>query len=180
MTHVLCIGGTGMLTETTSWLDESFECVSVIGRDKFKVRGLVENHMSEFSFYEVDYRNIEKLTGTLEQILTRAPIDYVIAWIHSGTAPEALPTVLNEVEQNQHSSFRLFHVKGSAHAIKKDTVLVPANCLYREVILGFQYDGTNSRWLTHSEISKGVIAAIQVDAESTTIGVLSPWEKRSS
>ncbi|MEY8750655.1 short-chain dehydrogenase [Alkalicoccobacillus gibsonii] len=180
MTHVLCIGGTGMLLETTGWLDESFECVSVIARDQLKVRGLVENHKSDFSFYKVNYQDTEKLTNILKQILTRAPIDYVIAWIHSGKAPEALPTVLNEVEQNQHRSFRLFHVKGSAHALKKETVLVPANCLYREVILGFQYDGTNSRWLTHSEISKGVIAAIQEDAESTTIGVLSPWEKRPS
>lgn len=126
MTHVLCIGSTGILTETTNWLDKRLKCVSAIAWDQLKVRRLVENHKSDFSFYKVNYQDTEKLTNILKQILTRAPIDYVIAWIHSGKAPEALPTVLNEVEQNQHRSFRLFHVKGSAHAIKKRNSTCPS------------------------------------------------------
>ncbi|WYP28085.1 short-chain dehydrogenase [Alkalihalobacillus sp. FSL W8-0930] len=178
MTHALSIGGTGMLTVATSWLDGHFEHLSVIGRDKRKAHELIKNHKSQFTFHEVDYQDTEKLINTIEQIHTRAPFDYIIAWVHSGTAPDALPSVLTTIEQHQHIPYRLFHIKGSTHALKNNPLPVPANCLYREVILGFQYNGAHSRWLTHSEISKGVIAAIQEDAESTIIGVLSPWEKR--
>ncbi|MFK3937786.1 hypothetical protein ACI2JA_09790 [Alkalihalobacillus sp. NPDC078783] len=130
MTHVLSIGGTGMLTESTIWLDEHFEQLSVLGRDKRKAHDLINNHTSQFTFYEVDYQDTEKLTNTLEQILTRAPIDFIIAWVHSGTAPGALPSVLNKIDQNQQVLFRLFHIKGSAHALKNDSVPMPPSCLY--------------------------------------------------
>lgn len=125
MTHALSIGGTGMLTEATSWLDEQFEQLSVIGRDKRKAHELIKNHKSEFTFHEVDYQDTEKVINTIEQIHKKAPIDYIIAWVHSGSAPEAFPSVLTTIEQHQHIPYRLFHIKGSAHAIKR----IPCLCL---------------------------------------------------
>jgi hypothetical protein len=39
-------------------------------------------------------------------------------------------------------------------------------------------EGDVSRWLTHEEISKGIISAIHQDRKKTIIGTLYPWDKR--
>ena len=55
---------------------------------------------------------------------------------------------------------------------------LPPNVAYRQVILGFQIEGERSRWLTHGEISQGVLQAIADDAEYHVVGVVRPWERR--
>ena len=49
---------------------------------------------------------------------------------------------------------------------------------YRRVILGFVVEGGKSRWLTHEEISGGVIEAVQKDAERYIVGTVEPWSMR--
>lgn len=49
---------------------------------------------------------------------------------------------------------------------------------YREAILGFVREGHSSRWLTHSEISAGVLAAVDSARPRTVVGVVEPWSER--
>ena len=39
-------------------------------------------------------------------------------------------------------------------------------------------EGGRSRWLTHDEISQGVLDAIQVGEDVAIIGTVQPWEER--
>ena len=49
------------------------------------------------------------------------------------------------------------------------------SCAYRQIVLGFVLEGEGARWLTHDEISEGVLKAIDEDAGLSTIGVTRPW-----
>ncbi|MCM2674162.1 hypothetical protein [Alkalicoccobacillus plakortidis] len=182
MKNVLIFGGTGMLLQTTKWLDRQTENVVVFGRTQSKNAWLVERkNKVGFEFYKLDYQETDKLKLAIHEIVSNVGvIDCVVAWIHSGAAPKALSTILDELQVVQQEPYHLFHIKGSSESIKsiQTKMDVPANCLYREVLLGFYYDGQQSRWLTHHEISTGVIEAISEDVKTKTIGVLTPWEKR--
>lgn len=49
---------------------------------------------------------------------------------------------------------------------------------YRQVILGFAVEGGRSRWLTHDEISGGVVAAVRADEPYRVVGTVDPWSLR--
>lgn len=51
-------------------------------------------------------------------------------------------------------------------------------CELRQVILGFVIVDDGSRWLTHEEISGGVIEAMQSDRGRSVVGAMEPWEER--
>ena len=48
------------------------------------------------------------------------------------------------------------------------------NIQYRQVILGFVVEPGGSRWLTHQEISTGVMAAVRRDAPYYVVGTVEP------
>ena len=47
-----------------------------------------------------------------------------------------------------------------------------------DLALGFQLEGERSRWLTHEEISSGIIEALERQASRSIVGVVEPWEMR--
>ncbi|TSB46617.1 short-chain dehydrogenase [Alkalicoccobacillus porphyridii] len=183
MKNVLIFGGTGMLLQATKWLEKEYDNITVFGRDAGKNPWLLDQvENNNFEFLELDYRNTEHLKKLIQQSFEKyGQFDCVLAWIH-GTAPNALATIIKELEMNQRQSYRLFHVKGSSSSLShmKNEVIVPDNCLYREVILGFCLEGDSSRWLTHKEISDGVINAIKDDDKKSIVGTVTPWERRPS
>lgn len=52
------------------------------------------------------------------------------------------------------------------------------NIVYHEVILGFVTEGEDSRWLTHDEISRGVLTAIDGQASRFIVGTVEPRSAR--
>lgn len=51
--------------------------------------------------------------------------------------------------------------------------------MYHAVILGFVLlPGGQSRWLTNSEISQGVLDAIAAEAKRHIVGTVEPWSRR--
>lgn len=50
-----------------------------------------------------------------------------------------------------------------------------ADCELRQVVLGFKVETEGARWLTHEEISDGVLAAIRGDFVFSVIGQTEPW-----
>ncbi|WP_374712284.1 short-chain dehydrogenase [Symbiobacterium terraclitae] len=172
--HALVVGGTGMLREATLALTRSFTTVSVVARRADTLPGI--NPLS------VDYRDSAALAAALRRAVEQhGAIQLAICWIHS-TAPAALPTVAAELGRSGEPC-RLFHVRGSAAADptrlpRPALEEIPPNVSYRQVILGFQIEGDRSRWLTHAEISQGVLKAVQEDAEYHVVGVVRPWDRR--
>lgn len=181
MKHALVIGGTGMLSNVSLWLLEKGYHVSIIARNPKRMEKLIEK--TKFTKFVtpilVDYTDNKKLQEkVIDTIHQNGHIDVVVAWIHS-SGEGALPMIAEEVSKRE-SEWNLYHVLGSSSNIEaiKRNASMPRNCLYRQVQLGFVIEEAYSRWLTNEEISNGVIDAIQTEAQTITVGVIEPWEKR--
>jgi NAD(P)-dependent dehydrogenase (short-subunit alcohol dehydrogenase family) len=104
-----------------------------------------------------------------------------LCWIDS-SAPTAV--VLTAEMVAHRSGCRFFHVLGSdaADPLREigpdEDVAAVEGILYRRILLGFVREAEGSRWLTHAEISRGIIKAIDDDLPETTIGTLRPWTSR--
>ncbi|WP_245805815.1 short-chain dehydrogenase [Bacillus alkalicellulosilyticus] len=181
MLHALVIGGTGMLSNVSLWLVSEGYNVSVIGRTPKRMERLISasQDTSKITPLLVDYRYEAELKEKLGLTIQKnGPVDLVIAWIHSGE--KKVIDVLSKLHASDDLTWKLFHVLGSSSNVEqiKNTVKVPNNCLYKQIQLGFIIEDTHSRWLTHDEISAGVIEAISNDNCVTIVGTLFPWDKR--
>lgn len=178
MKHALVIGGTGMLAKVSIWLSENGYHVSVIGRNPEKMQRLTVQNTAQLSPVLVDYTNTKELAEQLHHIQQKnGPIHLVVAWIHSiGT--RVIPCLTEALPRLQ--SWNLFHVNGSSSNLEdiKAKTAVPPHVRYHQILLGFKIEGGSSRWLTHDEISDGVIKAIQENKSKHIIGTILPWEKR--
>lgn len=112
------------------------------------------------------------------------PITTAVCWVH-GDSPQALPTIAAHL-RGRTPPARLFHLIGSADtrpaarsAIEEFAKRVP-DIAWRRVLLGFKFKQDGSRWLTHEEIWRGTLGAIDNDWTESVIGVVRPWEKRPS
>lgn len=173
--HALVIGGTGMLKNVTTWLHNQGYKTSVIGRTKEKLAAF---HGENYTPIQVDYHDTESLVREIEDTISRnGPIELVVSWIHS-TAPNALPSICKSVEQTSQKSWELYHVLGSRYFYDRPSFTPPLSCHYHSIFLGFQMEHGESRWLTHDEISNGVIRAIKEKKQENVVGTVTPWEKR--
>ncbi|MBI0445345.1 short-chain dehydrogenase [Deinococcus sp. DB0503] len=166
--RTLVVGGTGMLAGVVRALLDAGDEVTVLARRPERLADPRAHLLA------LDYRD----TAALEQALAQAgPVDRAVVWIH-GTAPEAPAVVVRHV----HGPY--WHVLGSAvanpakpHSRRREQFAALGND-YREIILGFVLEGDNSRWLTHAEISGGVLHALRHDLKRHVIGVVEPWARR--
>ncbi|GAA0501530.1 short-chain dehydrogenase [Salinibacillus aidingensis] len=180
--HALVIGGTGMLSEVTVWLNNKGYFVSVIGRRKERYHQLMEKVESpeNISSILVDYHKTDELRQALtEAIENHGAFDRVVAWVHS-SAPDVIPTLLKLQEQyHREKGFELFHVKSStSYFVEEETPELPDGCTYSEIFLGFKQSSGHSRWLTHEEISEGIKDSIHHSRPQTIVGQIEPWEQR--
>jgi len=176
-----------MLRGVVLWLAEEGWTVSVIARGRGRLVALeaaaapLEGGVRSLP---VDYRDDQALHAALKSEIERVgPIELAVCWIHS-VAPRALG-IIAAILRAQPTSSRLFRIRGSASRDPSipdpdDALLSKADSRpeYRRVILGFEVDGSSSRWLMDSEISSGVIQAIADDAPSTVVGTVQPWSAR--
>lgn len=178
MKHAIVIGGTGMLANVSIWLLENGYHVSVIGRNPEKMRPLLDQNPAQLTPVLVDYTNTKELVEQLHHVQQQnGPIQLVVAWIHS-SGTRVVPCLTESLPRFQ--SWDLFHVNGSSSSLVdiKAKTAVPPNVAYHQIQLGFKIEGGLSRWLTHEEISEGVIKAIQENKSKHIIGTITPWEKR--
>lgn len=182
MKHVLVIGGTGMLRGVSEGLNHQGYHLSVIARRKerlVELEGLLE-HPKLFTPLALDYSDNDGLRAELKRVQREhGPIQKVVSWI-SSPAPQALRTIIEEVDQANDGSWDLYHVLGSRSELDKvkAAVAAPETCNYRQVKLGFVIEGGHSRWLTHQEISAGVLRGVMNREPVTIVGTLEPWEMR--
>jgi hypothetical protein len=173
--HTLVVGGTGMLAGVTRWLTREGHAVSVVSRGRQPWPEMGEGILHPIA---VDYRDPDALREHIHGAINEnGPIGLAVLWIHSN-APNAFTIISGEIAKHAEIPWRLFHVRGSAAHLHPELPQVPSNCLYRQVVLGFVDDESGSRWLTHDEISAGVIGAIRRDMERYVVGTVEPWERR--
>lgn len=185
--HALVVGGTGMLRGLTLALAGRGLVVSVIARNRDRLHALAaaaDSLTGAINPIPLDYRDGEELRSALRRALAAyGPVGLAVCWIHS-TAPEAVGQIARVIGSRGARS-RLFHVRGSAAANPAEKAQrLPEwlahcpNVQYRQVILGFVVEGARSRWLTHQEISDGVLAAVDADAPFFIVGTVEPWSMR--
>ena len=172
--HVLIIGGTGMLAGVSTFLAHKGSSVSVIGRTAAKFEQLKAGSPPNTIFpIRVDF-NSETLFSEIEKaIAERGPFDLIISWTPNYRALEQICQMNNQV-----TSFRLLHVKGSRRYFEDEEIVIPENCSYEKVFLGFVVGGETSRWLTNDEIANGVIQQITSMGDERIVGQLIPYSAR--
>lgn len=185
--HVLVVGGTGMLRGVSLYFAERGDFVSVVARGEERLRSLADDAAAfagEIVPLPLDYWDSAKLERALTASMTRyGPISLAVCWVHS-VASDPLVVVAKALV-SASASPRLFHVRGSASAnpaaggprIPQSLAALPT-LRYRQVILGFVIENGRSRWLTHREISDGVVAAVTSDRDTTIVGTVEPWSMR--
>lgn len=182
MEHVLVIGGMGMLSGVTHWLVQQNYRVSIVARNRDRMEKLIgESEIpSAITPLFVDYCSETDLRSEINRtIRENGEIKLVVAWIHS-VGKNALSIIAEEISKSCEDKWRLFNLLGSSTDLKKavEEVEAPTGCRYRQVLLGFVNENGHSRWLTHKEISDGVIESIQNDMALHIVGTVEPWELR--
>jgi len=182
MKHALVVGGSGMLLDVSKWLMNNGYHVSIIGRSQEKMNKLIVTNTEHlFTPILVDYNNDIELNEKMTNLINKnGKIDLLVSWIHS-YAEGALKTIVKHNSVN-NDNWTLLQVLGSKANLSEEEkkINLQTNCTYRTVQLGFIIENNHSRWLTHDEISEGVIKAINTVIPRTTIGVTEPREKGSN
>ncbi len=150
--HALVVGGTGMLALATRALAERGHPVTSIARRPAALgQGVVS--------VPLDYRDSEALARALsDAIRIRGPAELAVCWIHTD-APEAPGAIAEALAPGarfvQVFGTRVWPLEG-----------VPVHVAHRQVLLG----SVDGRWLTHEEISAGVLAAVDADLPAWVVG----------
>lgn len=166
--HILIVGGTGMLKEASLYYANQNFNVSVIARAKSnKLKNLAQH--PNIIPVEVDYSNGILLQKQLQETIDQhGPLQTVISWIH-GYAQSAHQVI---GEMIYSSPCHYFHLLGSGNleALQKSMNINPlqnfSNIHYHRIVLGH----LSNRWLTHQEISQGVIHAVEEKEDTYIIG----------
>lgn len=162
--HALIVGGTGMLAKSTRHVASSCGSTVVVSRhaEEFVTRHQLPNCLGR----SLDYVDLNEFKSQLEEVYrTDGCFDFAIAWIHSVGA-----MALNVLADLLCDKARLFHVMGSDMSSSMisvaDSLCADERISYRRVLLGQKGD----RWLTHDEISTGVLQAIETDKPVFIVG----------
>lgn len=160
--HGLVVGGTGMLARATLKLARrGYSITSFSRRGEEPSADNARNSLlqGEIASVAVDYRDSAALRGALaDAVARRGPFELAVCWIHTD-APDAPRLVAESLAPGA----RLVQVFGTRVWPLVD---VPLHVAYRQVLLG-SIDG---RWLTHEEISTGVLEAIDADRPVHVVG----------
>jgi molybdopterin-guanine dinucleotide biosynthesis protein A len=149
--HALVVGGTGMLAALTLSLAARGHAVTSVARHA--ALGDAVHPV------ETDYRDERRLREAVARaVVERGPIELAVCWIHTD-APEAPRVVADGLAPGA----RLVQVFGTRVWPLGE---VPLHVAYRQVFLG-ERDG---RWLTHEEISAGVLEAVDADRPLHVVG----------
>ena len=150
--HALVVGATGMLAELTRGLAGRGHRVTSIARRPSALGDGVTPVAQ-------DYRDAEGLSAALSRAAEeRGPIELAVCWIHAD-APAAPHIVADAIAPGA----RLLQVFGT-RVWPLD--VVPVHLAYRQVLLG----SIEGRWLTHDEISSGVLEAVDADRPLSVVG----------
>lgn len=181
--HALVVGGTGMLAGVSLTLATRGAVVSVVGRTAAKhgaLRQRAEGLSGVIHPLQLDYRYGDALEAALRQaVAAHGPIGTAVCWIHR-TAPDAHRQIATELTA-VGGSCRYTDVLGSTAAgpfaqERGAWLRAQPGLTYRQVLLGCMPQETGWRWLTDAEISAGVLAALDSDAESYQVGSPVPGE----
>jgi len=139
---------------------------------------LAELRCTHYSL-QLDWSNQSTFLKALKSHMKRVGSpDLVLAWLHDDAFGPKIAETISEHRQK----CQFFQVKGSAAGAPGNTNLNAVNIsqhiLYHEIILGFHLEEDQSRWLSNTEISDGVLTAMDNKSPVSIVGTISPWSRR--
>lgn len=177
--HVLIVGGTGMLFEASLSLARNCRVLTSIARTERSLRRLdaaigkagCVHHMCAIDWSRPD-AFVQRVT---EHLREEGDADLVLAWLHDDHLGPRLATTLAPA----CGTCAFFQVRGSAAANPANWLEanLPTSIDYHQIVLGFRIDGGSSRWLRDDEISAGVLAAIEHPRDVAVVGTVEPWSR---
>jgi hypothetical protein len=183
--HTLVIGGTGMLLEATIELAQRSSLLTAVSHSRNALRELgqaLSGAPCERRLLSLDWHQGADFVAALKRHAQSAGApSLAVAWLHD---PSMGPTIANAISP-PGSRCAFFQVLGSDAADPDRppdqlyATLAPGGDLdYHQVILGFEKGNNGSRWLTHAEISAGVLEAVRNRAPRHIVGIVTPWADR--
>lgn len=183
--RVWILGGTGMLRAASLGLAARAAEVTSFARTPGSLAALDAAWPADGARHNtvaVDYADEAAFAGAMDTALAaRGAPDLVLAWIHGFRPALQLANRLSR----EARALAFVHVLGSAMS---DPARSPRELWtrleaiphldYRRVMLGFVIESCGSRWLTHEEISRGVLCALESGAPESLVGVVRPWSSR--
>jgi NAD(P)-dependent dehydrogenase (short-subunit alcohol dehydrogenase family) len=177
----LVVGGSGMLSGLCLTLALTGDDVSVVARRHQPLDRLVAlSPTSNITALPLDYTRRADLRRVLEdQVSSRGPFDRTICWTHDEQSTEA-PLLFAA-----YTSRQFFQVLSSSYADPAKPAHLMArrqefeqafpSIDYHTVVLGFGGEvGGRSRWLSHGEISNGVLRALVEPGLDHEVGRVAP------
>jgi uncharacterized protein YbjT (DUF2867 family) len=181
--HALVVGGAGMLSGVVRRLLADGWQVSALSR---RASLFAAELGGAISGYDCDYHDAAAFESALDEACrAQGPIALGVAWFH--TLKIQAPRRLAERIGDARSVGRLVQVLGSAMAdpARPDRLATAAqvaeglgSCRLSQVVLGFVGAPEGPRWLSHDEISQGVLAAIDTGEPLSFVGQTRPWSAR--
>ncbi|RTH23463.1 hypothetical protein CSW38_10470 [Thermus scotoductus] len=175
--HTLVVGGTGMLREASVALASRSGRLTSVARTQRSLLSLdaeLARTGCVHHLLALDWNVPDRFLAEIERhIGATEPPELVVAWIHEDHLALRLAAVLARMGH----PLRFFHVVGSARTNPKQLAdslsqgLEPhPNLRYHQVVLGARRSGGSMRWLTHQEISAGVLQAIEAGLAQWMVG----------
>lgn len=182
--HSLIIGGTGMLWDVSCRLAQNSDVITSVARTEASLLRLdlkLQRLSCVHHVLALDWSNAEHFIETILQHLEDVGSPKrVIAWIHEPTVGVLLASALSDAGHvcafYQILGSSVAHPQGGA--LQKLRKAFPKRLNYHQIILGFHLEETTARWLTHSEISNGVKAALECKKPVYIVGSVEPWSAR--
>ena len=175
--HALIIGGTGMLKMASLSIIEQSRHATLIARNLDRLEQIATKpNTSPIALNYNDSINLQKKLKTARH--KNGYFDLAAIWIHS-TAPNAAYIAAEFVEGDYYHILASSYAKpGHDNSERLNRFASFKKISYHEVILGFVSAGGHSRWLSHSEISQGVLEALDKKQKSFVVGTVRPWSAR--
>lgn len=154
--------------------------VSVLARDSRRLQEVVRRAPGRVVPWSADYQDDAALRSSVSRaVRENGQVRLCVCWIHE-KAPRALEIVAREVAAHDGGrACDFYEVVGGATSDPSTLGLDRARTIasipgvdYRRVVLGAHDDGS---WLSDTEISDGVLAAVQQRSHNHIVGSLSRW-----
>lgn len=177
MTTAIILGGTGMLAGVAEHL--AADTWRVIAPSRWSGPGWKAHHDS-VHWVRGHWQEPVQLAATVQQHLT-SPAELLVAWVHMPHRE----AVLRAMEPLLAPGVPVVEVWGSA-TTDPTTMLQPpvlSDHPTHRVVLGYAREVSTVRWLAHTEISTGVLAAVKEALRGAQprvheVGQLRPWPPR--
>jgi len=180
--HILVVGGTGMLADASVALAADCQQLTLIAHTEESLSQLTARIASSgINVHQLayDWARREEFIASIRAHLTRVGFpSLVLAWLHDDSL--GLEVVAAATTPGIACDF--YHVRGSRtkSAMRDAGSLLEAQSLpdgvsYNQIILGYKISSGRSRWLTNTEISAGVLAALGKRRPVSVVGFASPW-----